>query len=158
MMVASISLPSIFLLFRSWHEIAFIAGALAVYGIFMTGKEKWRKHRTKSWPTTTGTINDVKVEKVWGGVNGVDYWKVTFSYAYQVQQPHTGKYSFNCTSETMGQGAVAGMQDKTVSVHYKPSNEAETVIWEDEIWDIWWDTYWAMTHEDPAPGADQPTP
>jgi hypothetical protein len=142
------SLPSIFLLLRNWHEIAFIAGALAVWGIVATMKEKWRKYRTRSWPTTSGAVKNVQVDKVDGGVNGVDYWKVSFEYSYRVKQEHTGKYKFNCTSEKMSQGAFAGMTDKTVNVHYKPSNEADAVIWEDEIWDIWWDTYWNMKDQD----------
>jgi hypothetical protein len=41
----------------------------------------------------------------------------------------------------MKDGAVAGLRDKTVSVHYPRSNEARPLLWEDEIWDIWWDTY-----------------
>jgi hypothetical protein len=61
-----------------------------------------------------------------------------------VQQEHKGSYSFNCTSERMGQGVIAGLTDKTVCVHTKPSDESKSVLWEDEIWDLWWDTYWNL--------------
>lgn len=146
----ALSMPLFLLRIHSWGEIGFIVGALAVWGLVVTMKEKLRKYRTRSWPTAAGAVSNIQVEKVWGGVNGVDYWKVRFEYSYQGQQTHTGKYKFNCATEKMSQGASAGMQDETVNVHFNPRNEADSVLWEDEIWDIWWDTYWAMKDE-PAP-------
>ena len=142
MPLTALSLPWILLRLRSWWEIGLIVGLLALWALFLTCKEKLMKYRSRGWPTATGVVSNVKVRKVDGGINGVDYWKLTFDYTYQVQQQHTGSYSFNCATENMADGATAGMKDKTVSVHYNPSNESKSILWEDEIWDIWWDTYW----------------
>jgi hypothetical protein len=127
---------------RSWWEISLIVGALGLWVLVLTCREKWRKHRTRGWPTTPGAVENIQVRKVDGGMNGVDYWKTSFDYTYQVQQQHHGSYSFNCTSEKMADGAIAGLKDKTVSVHYKPSDESKGIVWEDEVWNVWWDTYW----------------
>jgi hypothetical protein len=143
MSLAALSLPWILLRIRSWWEIGVIAGFLALWVIFQTCKEKWRMHRTRGWPTSSGTVTNIQVRKVDGGLNGVDYWKLTFDYIYQVQQEHSGTYSFNCVTEKMAGGATAGLRDKTVSVHYKPSDESKGILWEDEVWDIWWGTYWS---------------
>jgi hypothetical protein len=149
MLMASISFPLFLLFLRNKWEIAFIAGALALWGAIQFGREKLRVYRSRNWPKATGTVTNIQSRKVDGGINGVDYYKVTFDFNYRVDQDHTGTYDFNCTSEAMAEGAVAGLQDKTVSVHYKPSDESKGILWEDEIWDIWWDTYWQMTHPDP---------
>jgi len=74
-------------------------------------------------------------------VNGIDYWKVTFDYTYKAEREHTKSYSFNCVTENMAAGASVGLKDKTVSVHYKPSDENKAILWKDEVWDIWWETY-----------------
>jgi hypothetical protein len=94
------------------------------------------------WPTTPGAVGSLQIRKVDGGMNGVDYWKVAFDYTYHVHTEHSGKYSFNCVTEKMAEGAVTGLRDKAVSVHYKPSDESKGIVWEDEVWDLWWDTYW----------------
>jgi hypothetical protein len=142
MLLTAMSLPLVLMRLRSWWEIGVIVGLLALWGIFQTCKEKLRKYRSRGWPTTPGAVENIRVRKVDGGLNGVDYWKVTFDYKYCVQQEHAGSYSFNCVTEKMAQGATAGLQDKAVSVHYKPSDEAKGIVWEDEVWDVWWDTYW----------------
>jgi hypothetical protein len=138
----ALSLPLIFLRIRSWWEIGVILALLGLWVVFLTCKEKLRKYRTRGWPTSPGTVGNIQVKKVGGGLNGVDYWKLTFDYTYHVQQDHTGSYSFNCVTENMADGATAGLKDKSVSVHYPPSNEAKGILWEDEVWDVWWDTYW----------------
>jgi hypothetical protein len=148
MFLACISFPLFLLFLRNKWEIAFIVGALTLWWAVQTCREKLRVYRTRSWPTATGTVTNIRSRKVDGGINGIDYYKVAFDFNYRVAQDNTGTYEFNCTSEAMADGAVAGMQNKTVSVHYKPSDEAKGILWEDEIWDIWWDTYWAMTHPD----------
>jgi hypothetical protein len=145
---------------ESHAGITIFVCVLALYGIVVTLKEKWRVHKSKNWPKATGSISDIKTEKVDGGVNGVDYHKVSFRYTYQTQpaqaqpgqtQPeHTGSYSFNCISEDQAKGAVAGLLDKTVCVHYQPGNEAKSVLWEDEVWNVWFDTYW-QANEGNAP-------
>ena len=142
MLLTALCLPSLLLRIRSWWEAAVIAGFLALLVLVLTCWEKWRKYRTKGWPTSPGTVAYIHVRKVDGGLNGVDYWKLSFDYTYQVQQEHTSSYSFNCATENMADGATAGLTDKTVSVHYKPSDENKGILWEDEVWDIWWDTYW----------------
>jgi len=149
MLPASILFPWFVLLRNKW-EIAFIVGALALWGAIQFGREKLRVYRTRNWPRASGTVSNIRVRKVDGGANGVDYWKVTFDFTWRVAQEHTGTYKFNCTTEEMGNGAVAGLKDKPVSVHYKPSDESKGVLWEDEVWDIWWETYWQMTHAEAA--------
>jgi hypothetical protein len=146
---AAASWPSMLLSFRSWREIVIAAGFLAIALAILTCREKLRKYRTRNWPTTPGTVVNIHSRKVDGGSNGIDYWKFTFDYNYGVTQQRTGTYAFNCTSENMVQGATAGLENKTVTVHYKPSDESKGILWEDEIWDIWWDTYWTMTHPEP---------
>lgn len=164
MPLAAFSVPTILMKLESHGGIAIFVCVLALYGIVVTLKEKWRVHKSKTWPTATGAISNVKQEKVDGGVNGVDYHKVSFRYTYQtnrgqtkqgqaqqgqMRQPeHTGSYSFNCISEAQANGAVAGLVDKTVSVHYQPGNEAKSVLWEDEVWNIWFDRYWQCNEGD----------
>jgi len=171
MPLAAFSVPTILMKLESHGGIAIFVCVLALYGIVVTLKEKWRVHKSKTWPTATGAISNVKQEKVDGGVNGVDYHKVSFRYTYQtnrgqtnrgqtkqgqaqqgqMRQPeHTGSYSFNCISEAQANGAVAGLVDKTVSVHYQPGNEAKSVLWEDEVWNVWFDAYW-QSNEGNAP-------
>lgn len=153
MFLVVISLPWIFARMHSWWEIGVIAGLGVLWVIFQTCREKLRKYRTRGWPTAAGKIAEIKVRKVDGGLNGVDYWKVSFDYSYRVAQEHSGSYSFNCATEAMADGAVAGLKDKTVCVRYSPSNEGKMLLWEDEVWDIWWDTYWQMSHAEDAPSA-----
>jgi len=164
MPLAAFSVPTILMKLESHGGIAIFVCVLALYGIVVTLKEKWRVHKSKTWPTATGAISNVKQEKVDGGVNGVDYHKVSFRYTYQtnrgqtkqgqaqqgqMRQPeHAGSYSFNCISEAQANGAVAGLVDKTVSVHYQPGNEAKSVLWEDEVWNIWFDRYWQCNEGD----------
>jgi hypothetical protein len=144
MFLVILSLPTIFMRMRSWEEIGVVAALLAAWVVFATCREKWKKYRTRGWPTATGTLTDIRSEKVDGGLNGVDYWKVKIDYRYTVGQEHPGTYSFNCATENMANGATAGLKEKTVCVHYKPSDEAKALLWEDEVWDIWWDTYWRL--------------
>ncbi len=146
MIVISFSLPSLLMGLRSRWEIGAIVALLALWLAFQTGREKVRKYRTRNWPTAPGKIADIRARKVDGGLNGVHYWKLTFDYSYGVAQQHMGTFAFNCTSEAMASGAAAGLEGKAVSVHYKPSDESKGILWEDEVWDIWWDTYWQMTH------------
>jgi hypothetical protein len=140
--LSALSLPSI-LFSRPVWVIVPAAALLLVLGVFLTLQEKWRKYRSREWPTSVGAITNLQARKVDGGINGVDYWKISFEYVFRVTQEHTGNYSFNCVSEKMANGALAGLTDKVVSVHYKPTDEAKALLWEDEIWDLWWDTYWA---------------
>jgi hypothetical protein len=142
----------IWFLFQSWDKIAFVVGVLAVWLAFQMGREKLRVYRSRSWPTCAGAVEKLAVRKVDGGLNGVDYWKITFDFCYQVEAEHTGSYAFNCTSESMANGAMAGLAGKNVSVHYPKSAPAKGIVWEDEIWDVWWDTYWLLSH--PAVEAD----
>ena len=153
MFLALISLPLFYGRIHSWWQIELIVGLLALWWAVQTFREKLRKYRTRGWPTATGTVSNIAMRKVDGGLNGVDYWKASFDYSYSVAQQHSASYSFNCTSEEMATGAVAGMTDKTVNVHYSPSDESKSVLWEGEIWDIWWDTYWQMSHPEDAPSA-----
>jgi hypothetical protein len=138
----AISLPTTLLRFRSLQQLAIIAGLAVVVILVMTLRDKWLQYRTKSWSTCVGTLTAVSHRKVDGGLNGIDYWKVTLEYSYRVLQEHSGEFSFTCATEGMAEGAVAALQDKTVCVHYKRSNEANSVLWYDEVWDIWWDPYW----------------
>ena len=157
MLLIIISLPGILSRIRSQGEITFIVVFLALWLLFFTVREKLRVYRTRTWPKTDGDITEVSVKKVGGGINGVDYWKVSLEYSYRVQQEHAGKYSFNCTSENMGNGAVAGLAGKTVAVHYQSSDEAKSLLWEDEVWDIWWDTYWNLEHAETGNGETEAT-
>jgi len=149
----ALSLPWIFLRIRSWWQLGLIVVLLGLWYLFVTFKEKWQKHRTRGWPVVPGAIANIRAKKVDGGLNGVDYWKVTFDYTYRVAQEHSSSFSFNCVTEKMADGAIAGLKDKTVSVRYKPSDESKPVVWKDDVWDIWWDTYWELTHTTPAAGA-----
>ena len=155
MFLALISLPLFYGRIHSWWQIELIVGLLALWWAVQTFREKLRKYRTRGWPTATGTVSNIAMRKVDGGLNGVDYWKVSFDYSYRVAQEHSGSYSFNCTSEAMADGAVAGLKDKTVCVHYSPSGEGKMLLWEDEVWDIWWDIYWQLSHAEDAPGTGQ---
>jgi hypothetical protein len=151
MCLALLTFPFFLTRMRSWGEIGAVVALLGVWTLYATCKEKWKKYRTKRWPTTTGTLTDIRSNKIDGGLNGVDYWVVTIDYTYTVAQQHSGTYAFNCVTENMANGAIAGLKDKTVSVHYKPNDEARALLWEDEVWDIWWDTYWALSHATTAP-------
>ena len=141
MLLIALSVPWFLLRIRSWWQVAIIAGLLVLLALFLTFREKLRKYRTKGWPTAPGAVRNIRVRKVSGGANGVDYWKLTFDYTYRVVYEHSNSYSFNCMTENMADGACAGLKDKTVSVHYKPSDESKAMLWEDEVWDVWWDTY-----------------
>ncbi len=154
MIMLEISLPTILARFHSMKQLGIIAGLAVVVMALMTLREKLRKYLTRNWPTSVGTIEDLHLVKIDGGLNGVDYWKVLFRYRYRVQAEHEGRYSFSCASEAMGQGAIAGLQDKTVSVHYKPLDQGKSLLWEDEIWDLWWETYWQMGHDTAEPTAN----
>jgi len=153
MTILAISLPTILARVRSARELEIIVGIAAVIIAVMTLWEKWKKYHTRNWPTTIGTMSNLQVRKVSGGLNGVDYWKVTIDFTYQVQQAHQGSYSFNCASEEMSQGAIAGLTGKTVCVHYSPSKEGKALLWEDEIWDLWWDTYWNSNKNEAKPAS-----
>jgi hypothetical protein len=146
MFLALISLPLFLGRIHSWCQVELIVGVLALWWAVQTFREKLHKYRSRGWPITTGTISNIAVRKVSGGLNGVDYWKASFDYSYSVTQPHSASYSFNCVSEEMAAGAVAGLKDKAVCVHYSPSDESKCLLWEDEVWDIWWDTYWQLSH------------
>lgn len=153
MLLLILSIPTILTRFHSAGNLGMIALVLAIYLAIVTIKKKWQVHYTRGWPTTQGSIENVRVEKVPGGLNGVDYWKVRFHYRYRVTQEHEGDYAFNCISEKQGQGAIAGLQEKTVRVHYKPADERKSVLWEDEVWNLWWDTYWRMSEDNAQPTA-----
>ncbi|MGD0481114.1 MAG: hypothetical protein ABSA42_13150 [Terracidiphilus sp.] len=137
MTLAALSLPSILLGMRSWQEIVAVAGLIGLWGLFVIYREKWRMYRTRGWPTSPGIVGNIRSRKVSGGKDGVDYWKVTFDYTYKVEREHTNSYSFNCVTENLADRASAGLKDKTVSVHYKPSDENKTILWKDEVWNIW---------------------
>jgi len=113
-------------------------------GATLTFREKLRKYRTRNWPTADGRVSNMQARQVSGSDSGIDYWKFSFDYTYTVQHTHTGTYRFNCTSKTMVAGASAGLTGKTVRVHVNPYYEAKSLLWEDEVWDLWWDTYWNM--------------
>ena len=137
MLPAFASIPFILLKLGSWQRMAAAAGLLALFGVFMTGREKLRKFRTRNWPTTPGAIGTIEVKKIDGGANGVDYWKLTFTYTYTVQQPHSGTYSINLVTQGLLDKASAGLPGKTVRVHYNSKDEAKALLWEDEVWDLW---------------------
>jgi hypothetical protein len=146
-----LDLPSILSRLRSHTEIVLIVVVLILYFLVQTAREKWRVWRTRSWPTSAGTISKLGYEKIDGGLNGIDYWKVRIDYAYVAANDpaqYHGHYEFNVTSEEQATGAIAGLQEKTVSVHYDPGLHDKGVLWEDEVWDIWWDTYWSLAHPD----------
>jgi len=137
MLSALASIPFILLKLGSWQRIATAAGLLALFGLFMTGREKFRKFRTRNWPTAPGAIGNIEVKKVDGGPNGVDYWKLTFTYTYTAQQTHSGTYSINLVTQGLLDAASAGIPGKTVPVHYNPKDESKPLLWEDEVWDLW---------------------
>jgi hypothetical protein len=150
-LTAFLDLPWILSRLRSRTEIVFIVGLLILYFLVQTAREKWRVYKTRRWPTASATIVRLGYEKIDGGIHGVDYWKVRIDYTYMAandsgKAQHSGEYRFNVTSEEQAAGAIAGLKDKTVSVHYNPSHVAEGVVWEDEVWDIWWETYWQISH------------
>ena len=91
MLLIIISLPGILSRIRSQGEITFIVVFLAFWLLFFTVREKLRVYRTRTWPKTDGDITEVSVKKVDGGINGVDYWKISLEYSYRVQQEHAGK-------------------------------------------------------------------
>ena len=135
--MALMDIPYILLKLRNWRGIVTVAGLLAVWWAVATFREKWRKYRTRGWPTAEGAVANIRVEKVDGGANGVDYWKLTFDYSYRVAQEHTSNYSFNLVTEKLRDRAAAGMVGKCVRVHYDPKDEAKGILWEDEVWDLW---------------------
>jgi hypothetical protein len=139
MALAALSLPWILLRMRSWQEIVAVVVLVVLLGLFRIFREKWRVYRTRGWPTSQGTVGNIRPDKVSGGANGVDYWKVKFDYTYKVQQEHTHSFSIICATENLANRASAGLKDKTVSVHYKPSDENKAMLWEDEVFNIWWD-------------------
>jgi hypothetical protein len=136
-LLALLDIPYILLKLRNWRGVATVAGLLAVWWAVATGREKWRKYRTRGWPTAEGAVSNIVVKKVDGGANGVDYWKLTFDYTYRVSAEHTGSYSFNLVTEKLRDRAEAGMVGKVVCVRYDPKDEAKSVLWFDEVWDLW---------------------
>ncbi len=138
MIPIAMSLPSIFARLHSAGAIGFAVVVLAIYFAIVTALEKWRKFRTKNWPTVPGTTCDVEKEFVSGGVNGVDYWRVNFHYTYSAGgTDYKGKYHVNFTSESMREQALAGITRGPVIVHYDPANPSKGVLWEDEVWNLW---------------------
>jgi Protein of unknown function (DUF3592) len=137
MLTTLASIPYILLKLHSWQRVATAAALLALFGLFMTGREKLRKFRTRNWPTVRGLVGEIAVKRVDGGANGVDYWKLTFTYTYTVQQSHSGTYSINLVTQGLLDAASAGLPGKTVPVHYNPRDESRPVLWEDEVWDLW---------------------
>jgi hypothetical protein len=155
MLLIIFDLPSILARIHTPGQIAFVVVILLIWLVIQIGREKWRVYRSKSWPTAAGTIAKLTSKKVWGGFNGVDYWKIQIEYTYTAagdlaQTEYSGSYSFNVTSEEQSNGALAGLKDRTVSVHYDQRNPAKGLLWEDEVWDLWWETYWAMAHPEEA--------
>ncbi len=123
---------------RAPHAIGLVLVLLAVYYAVVTELEKWRVHRTRSWPTAAGNISDVRTEFEPGGTNGVDYWRVYFKYTYTVDSAeYTGEYHVNCVKESLAQSASAGLSSAQALVHYDPQKPAHSVLWEDEVWDLW---------------------
>lgn len=138
MIPIAMSLPTIIARLGSFNAIIFAAFALAGYFVIVTAIEKWRKFRTRSWPTAAGATCDVEKEFVSGGVNGVDYWRVNFHYTYSVGgTEYKGKYHVNFTSESMREQALAGITKGPAIVHYDPANPLKSVLWEDEVWNLW---------------------
>ncbi len=141
--LVAMSLPWILGRLHSWGQVGFVAGVLAAWWAARAGWERLRVYRSKGWPTCDGAVEKVAMRKVDGGLNGVNYWKVSFDYRYVAKEEHVRSYAFNCVSEAMGDGAVAGLEGRTVRVHFSPADEGKGIVWEDEVWDVWWDTYWA---------------
>jgi hypothetical protein len=137
MATAALSLPWILVTLHSWSRILLFVGFLFLYWLFVTLKEKWAKIRTRNWPVTQGPIENIRVEKVEGGVNGADYWKLTFDYTWTVSTQHRDSYSFNLTTDRLRDAAETGLVGKVAAVHYNPKNEADACVWFDEVWDLW---------------------
>jgi len=137
MALIALSLPWILLRMRSWQELLAVVVLVVLLGLFRIYREKWRVYRTRGWPTSPGIVGNIRSDKVDGGVNGVDYWKVSFDYTYKVEREHTSSYSFNCVTEHLADRATAGLKGKTVSVHYRPSDENKAILWKDGVWAIW---------------------
>jgi hypothetical protein len=51
---------------------------------------------------------------------------------------HSGKYKFNCVTESAGKKAAERLTGANVSVHYNPRDARKSMLWEDEIWDLWY--------------------
>jgi hypothetical protein len=136
MALTALSLPWILLGLGSWNEIVVVAGLAGLWVLFAILREKWRVHRTRGWPTSPGIVGNISSDKV-DSAKGIDYWKVTFDYTYKVEREHTKSYSFDCVTENEANRASAGLKGKTVSVHYKPSDENKAILWEDEVSAIW---------------------
>jgi hypothetical protein len=156
--IHSLDLPSVLARVPSKSEILFILGALLTWFLVQTGREKWRVYSTRRWPTAAGRAVQASYKKIDGGLNGIDYWKVELEYAWKVvggETEYAGIYKFNVTSEEQAQGAVAGLTEKAVSVHYDPAKKSHGVLWEDEVWDIWWETYWSLSHPDSGTATEE---
>jgi hypothetical protein len=133
-----ISLPYALWKLHSWTGIAVAVGALVIYAAGSMLLEKWRKHRTRGWPTVQGAVVDLKNTYEDGGANGVRYWRISFGYNYTVNgSDHSGHYKFNCVSEGAGKKAAERLNGATVNVHYNPRDAAKSMLWEDEVWDLW---------------------
>lgn len=133
-----IFLPSAFWNLSFWQFLLVGLGGLAIYAVLSEAWEKWRKHRTRSWPTAQGAVVDVLNTYESGGANGVRYWRISFRYNYTVNGiEHSGKYKFNCVSESQGKRAEEKLTCATVNVHYDPQDAAKGLLWEDEVWDLW---------------------
>jgi hypothetical protein len=138
MIPIAISLPTIFARLHSAGAIGFAVVVLAIYFVVVTAIEKWRVHRTRKWPTVPGATTEVHTEFISGGINGVDYWRVHFVYVYSVNgTEYRGKYHVNCVSEGLSKDATAGIAKGPATVHYDPANPVKSVLWEDEVWNLW---------------------
>ena len=118
--------------------ISSVVGLLVLYYLVVTAIEKWRVYRTRNWPTAVGVIQDVTAVRKDGGANGVDYWQVLFNYTYTVNgKQYSGKYHVNCATEGIRDEAAAGLPVAQAIVHYSPSDQGHSVLWEDEVWNLW---------------------
>jgi hypothetical protein len=128
------TLPYFLYKHHSAADIGILVGVFALYCVFVIAREKWTEYRTRSWSTAPGAISDVHMEKVDGGLNGPDYTKVCFSYAYVVDgKNYNGKFHVNCMGENFCKDTVDGISKGEAVVHYDPSNPAKSVLWQDEV-------------------------
>jgi hypothetical protein len=128
------TLPYFLYRHHSARDIGILVGIFALYCFFVIAKDRWTEYRTGSWLIAHGTISDVHTENVDGGLNGVDYTKVHFSYGYVVDgKSYGGKFHVNCMSENLCRDTVDGISKGEAVVHYDPSNPSKSVLWQDEV-------------------------
>jgi hypothetical protein len=91
----------------------------------------WRKLRTQSWPAVQGKIVDTAIHErpVQSGI-----WTADLVYSCKVEgQVHAGRYKRNFDNLEEAQEFVRGLKDRSIAIHYCPSNPSHSALDEQDL-------------------------